>query len=150
MGTCCLPVEILVRAVYLQKYGTWQLPAELWQASLLSGIWHVLPTCRSIVFANYLHNFDKRRHLQKSGMCSLPAEVFYLITTCRNLTGVATCRNLICAVYLQKIVFASYLQNFDKRLYLQKPGMYCLPAEVWYLTTTCRTLTSVATRRNLV
>jgi len=136
---CCVPVEILVRVAYLQKF------------------WYVLSTCRSMVLDNYLQNFDKRRYLQESGMCCLPAEVLYLPATCTTLTSVATCRNLVCAVYLQKygtwqlpaelwqasllaeiwyvlstcrsIVFANYLQNFDRRRYLQKCGMCYLPAK---------------------
>ena len=54
-----------------------------------------------MVLANYLQNFDKCRYLQKSGMCCLPAEVWYLPTTCRTFTTVATCRNLTHTVYLQ-------------------------------------------------
>ena len=42
------------------------------------------------------------------------------------------------------------MQNFDNCRYLQKCGMCCLHAEVWYLPITCRTLTIVSTCRNVV
>ena len=94
-------VQILVRALYLQNYGTCWLSAALWQATLpaehaayLLKFWHVLPTCRN------------------SGICCLPAELLYLPTNCRTLTSVATCRNLVRAVYLQIFDMPAYRRHY--------------------------------------
>jgi len=97
-----------------------------------------LPAERAAYLLKFWYVFAYR---QKNGTFQLPAELWQLSLPAEMWYEMSTNRSM---------VLANYLQNFDNCRYLQKYGMCCSPAEVWYWLTTCRTLTNVATCRNMV